>query len=140
MPDHLLDTVGVMAQDVPLLLELGGAAQAGFAVHGLERLVQVLGCVPEVDDLLVAAAPARQERQVSPVVARTIGDGDHTQVGPTSQDGPQLVSEGRLERHLALLGHSADAHGPEEFAIAIVETQRRAAGLVVTGRPFREWG
>jgi hypothetical protein len=87
---------------------------APLAVNGGQRVVQMLGGVPEGDDLL-DAAPAGQRAEIRPVVLAPAGDGAHAQVGPWRQRRDQFLGECALERDFAGLGHAPDPRGVRYF-------------------------
>ena len=78
-PNHLLHSVGVVAQHVAQLVELSPSCGIVLAIAGIERGLQVLGGVVEVDH---CGGLGSQRIEIAPVVARPVGDGDHMQVGP----------------------------------------------------------
>ena len=72
-----------------------------------------------------------------PDVVGAVGDGDDLQVGPSLEHGVEFSAEHRLQRRLLRLRHACDGQCIEPLALGIVERQRRAARLLIAGRPLR---
>ena len=126
--NHLLDPIVVVEQDVTQLVELGAPSRIVLAIAGIERGLQLLGGVVEVDH---RGGLAGEGVEIAPVVVGPVGDGDHLQVGPSPEHGGEFGAEHRLQRRFLRLGHARDGQGIKPFPFAIVDRQRRATRLLV---------
>jgi len=65
--NDFLHAIGVVAQDVAMLLEFQCEADGAFAMHGDHRVGEVLGGMEEIHDLIARVA-IRQGAQEGPIV------------------------------------------------------------------------
>ena len=116
--NHLLDSIGVVEQEVTQLVELSAPFRIVLAIAGIERGLQLLGGVVEVDH---RGALGDERIEIAPVVVHPVGDGDDLQVGPSPERGLELGAEHRLRRRLLRLGHACEGNGIDAIILDIVE-------------------
>ena len=109
--NHLLDAIGIVEQEVTQLVELSVPYRIILTVAGIERGIQLLRGVIEVDH---RGGPGRERIEIAPVVVRPVGDGDHLEFGPiatssSSTTCSRLFNARLVRSRLAMTGFGSKA-------------------------------